>query len=344
MDEEREEWDGPWKEALESLALVLELFWPDVPGEVDLDKGCTPLEQELQKLTPDSSSGLLRVDKLFELAAEGTGDPRFAHFEAQMAKDPELPWRMFKYGRRAGEHFNQPVGRFAILGDDDPDWRPASYREGVLGCQDTFTFRVVKLLDWRDRLAELEAGGNLFGLFVCAHLETMATRRDVPGRREAKFRLLANLLRRDVSAAEFRRWYRLIDWIMKLPEEANRAVWRRLEALKEAKIVSHVTFAEIYGREKGLVEGRKEGLTEGRKEGLTEGRKEGLTEGRKEGLTEGLKESLREALEAKFPQEGPALAAAYQGEQDVERLRALLRHAVLALSPDDFRARAASPS
>jgi hypothetical protein len=62
----------------------------------------------------------LRVDKLFEMVAQGSGDPRFAHFEAQMAKDEELPWRMFKYGRRAGEHFNQPVARFAILGDEDP--------------------------------------------------------------------------------------------------------------------------------------------------------------------------------------------------------------------------------
>ena len=60
--------------------------------------------QELQKLTPDSNSGLLRVDKLFEMVAKGSGDPRFAHFEAQMTKDLELPWRMFKYGRRGGEH------------------------------------------------------------------------------------------------------------------------------------------------------------------------------------------------------------------------------------------------
>ncbi len=308
MEEEREEWDGPWKEALDSLALVFELFWPDVSGEVALDRGCTSLEQELQKLTPDSSSGLLRVDKLFEMVAKGSGDPRFAHFEAQMARDQELPWRMFKYGRRAGEHFNQPVGRFAILGDDDPQWKPASYREGVLGCEDTFTFRVVKLSEWRQRLGELESGGNLFGLFLCAHLETMATRGNVSGRQDAKYRLLANLMRRNISAEELRRWYRLSDWIMKLPEQANRAVWLRLEELKEPKQMSHITFAEIYGHEKGL------------------------------------KEGLREVLVAKFPQEGPALAAEYQDERDVERLKSLLRLAGLAQSPDDFRARVSTLS
>src|SRR3954451_7973783 len=166
------------------------------------------------------------------MAAKGSGDPRFAHFEAQMARDFELPWRMFKYGRRAGEHFNQPVGRFAILGDDDPRWKPTTYSEGALGCEDTFTFRIVKLSEWHDRMGQLEAGGNLFGLFLCAHLETMATRGDVPRRQEAKFRLLANLTRREILPDEFHRWYRLIDWILKLSEEDNRAVWLRLQEIK----------------------------------------------------------------------------------------------------------------
>ena len=80
--------------------------------------------------------------------------------------------------------------------------------------------------------------------------------------------------------------------------------------------MSHVTFAEIYGREKGL----------------------------KEGLKEGLRESLREALQAKFPQEGLALAAEFKDEQNLERLKSLLRLAVLAQSSDDFRARASSLS
>ena len=110
MEEAKEEWDGPWKEALDDLASVFGLFWPDVAGEVDLDKGWTSLEQELQKLTPDGSSGLLRVDKLFELAARGSGDPRLAHFEAQMAVDPELPWRMFRYGRRASTSTSPSAG------------------------------------------------------------------------------------------------------------------------------------------------------------------------------------------------------------------------------------------
>ena len=312
MADENEEWDGPWKEALNNLALVFGLFWPDVLDELDLAQGCEPLEQELQKITPDGNVGLLRVDKLFGTVARDSGDPRFVHFEAQMTRDSELPGRMFRYGRRAGEYFHQPIGRFAILGDDDPNWKPSEYREGVLGCEDVFTFRVVKLIEWRDRLGELEAGNNLFGLFLAAHLETMRTRGDQTARQEAKFRLLANLLRRDIPNTDLLLWYRLIDWIMKLTEDANRAVWLRLKELQEPKPMSHVTFAETFGRE--------------------------------EGIKEGIKESLQEILLAKFPQEGPTLVAEIAGVRDVDRLKALLRAAGQAQSPDDFRARTAPAS
>jgi hypothetical protein len=99
-------------------------------------------------------------------------------------------------------------------------------------------------------------------------------------------------------------WY----WIVKLPEAANRVVWQRLQELKESKTVSHVTFAESYGREKGI------------------------------------KESLREVLLVKFPQEGAALAEEFKDEHDVQRLKSLHRLAVLAQSPDDFRSRASSPA
>jgi flagellar biosynthesis/type III secretory pathway protein FliH len=150
-------------------------------------------------------------------------------------------------------------------------------------------------------------------------------------RQQAKYRLLANLLGRELPDQELRRWYRLIDWIMKLPEEANRAVWLRLRELQEPTTMSHVTYAEIFGRQEGFKEGRSEGLKEGRSEGLKEGR------------SEGLKDSLREALDAKFPEEASTLFAELQsGEPDIDRLKALLRAAVLAVSPDDFRKRIAS--
>jgi hypothetical protein len=115
-------------------------------------------------------------------------------------------------------------------------------------------------------------------------------------------------MRREILDVDFKRWYRLIDWIMKLPEPANRAVWLRLQELKEEEAVSHVTYAEIFGREKGI------------------------------------KESVRDLLLAKFPEDGAALAAEIESEQNVARLKSLLLAAGLAQSPEDFRARVSTPS
>ena len=152
---------------------------------------------------------------------------------------------------------------------------------------------------------------SCFGLFLFATLETMATRGNMPARAEGKFRLLRNLLARDISEYYLRRWYRLIDWIMKLPEADNHAVWLRLRELQESQTMSHVTYAEIFGRQ--------------------------------EGRSEGLRDSLRLALEAKFPEASDTLFAACKGEQDPSRLTVLLRAAVQTQSPEDFLLRV-SPS
>jgi hypothetical protein len=80
--------------------------------------------------------------------------------------------------------------------------------------------------------------------------------------------------------------------------------------LTEDTNMTHVTDAEIFGRE----------------------------EGRKEGFKEGLKEMVREALVVRFHKEGAALAEDFEGEQRVDRLRLLHRLAILAESPSDFRA------
>jgi len=72
-----------------------------------------------------------------------------------------------------GEH---PIACLAILGDSNPVWKPQSYANGFLNMQVTFDFGVVKLLDFADRLAELERDPNPFARFVVAHLKTLALR------------------------------------------------------------------------------------------------------------------------------------------------------------------------
>ena len=91
MSPEREqEFDGPWKHALEiAFDLFLRLFLLDLHEIVDWVKDHGSQDQELQKLTPASATGVRRVDKLFKAFHKDTDDPRYFHVEAQSQVQPE---------------------------------------------------------------------------------------------------------------------------------------------------------------------------------------------------------------------------------------------------------------
>src|SRR5262249_28347191 len=154
-----QEFDGPWKAALETgFDLFLGLFLVDLYDIGDWTKDHVSLDQELQKLTPESATGVRRVDKLFKVVRKGTGDPRFFHVEAQAQPQPEQEFgeRMYVYSYRGRDLLGQPLISIAILSDDQLSWHPSTYQEGEHGSELTFTFRTVKVLQWADRQAELE--------------------------------------------------------------------------------------------------------------------------------------------------------------------------------------------
>jgi predicted transposase YdaD len=63
----------------------------------------------------------------------------------------------------------------------------------------------------------------------------------------------------------------VIDWMMRLPEQLERALWRRIEEKERSRVMPYMFSFERIARK----DGRKEGLLEGRKEGRQEGRREG---------------------------------------------------------------------
>ena len=83
----------------------------------------------------------------------------------------------------------------------------------------------------------------------------MATRENLSKRQEAKVRLLSNLQRRKLDEADGREWYRLIDWLMKLPEEMNRQVHEDLFRQHAEEPMKYVSYAERLGIEKGIEQG-----------------------------------------------------------------------------------------
>jgi hypothetical protein len=237
------DYDGPWKEALDFAPnLFLEHFQPAITRDIDWREDPQSLDDELRQMSTQDEEGIRRVDRLL-LFKTLAGDDLYLHIEVQCFYDPELGRRVMTYRHRLRARHRQPVITIVILGDDRRGWRPKKHREGKYGSADTCEWIPIKLLDLSKNIAELESDANVFALFVAAHLETMATRKDLGKRQEAKIRILSNLQARKLEKVDGGRWYDLIDWLMKLPSEMNNTVYQQ----QKEKGMRYVGFAAQMG-------------------------------------------------------------------------------------------------
>ncbi len=124
------------------------------------------------------------------------------------------------------------MASFAVLGDDNPDWRPNSFGYRRWGVEVGFRFPMVKLLDFAARRSELEESSNPFATVVLAHLDTQQTRQDQSERKERKLRLIKRLRQRGWSETQVRQLFKLIDWLMELPEPLASEFWNRTQAIQ----------------------------------------------------------------------------------------------------------------
>ena len=126
-------------------------------------------------------------------------------------------------------------------------------------CERVLRFPVVKVLDYAKRLDALLADPNPFALVTAAHLLTQRTRRDMPGRYAAKWRLARLLYERDWDRQRIIDLFAVIDWLLHLPQDLERQLWAEIMELERTTDMRYVTSVERIGREEGRKEGRKEG-------------------------------------------------------------------------------------
>ena len=116
-------------------------------------------------------------------------------------------------------------------------------------------FATAKLLDWREREAELEASDNPFAKVVLAYLKARETRDDPANRLIWKLRLVRGLLERGFSVKDVRELLRLIDWQMELPEPLSINFWNELHNLEEENRMPYVLSAQAVYHSRGLRRG-----------------------------------------------------------------------------------------
>ena len=259
------EYDSPWKETLDGyFEDFLQLCLPELHQAIDWATPPKTRDKEFQQIAQASETGPRSVDKLVEVRLlSGQIEWLLVHLEVQSQADAAFARRMFVYYYRIIDKFNQPVVSLAVLGDDSPTWKPQCFQQSVFGCEIQFKFPTVKLLDYSDRVTELEASENPFATVILAHLMTLKTASDPADRCQWKLRLMRPLYQRGMSREVIRDLFKMIDWMMDLPTDIALQFENELLLFEQEKQMPYVTSIERHGIEQGIEQGLEQGLEKG---------------------------------------------------------------------------------
>jgi hypothetical protein len=99
----------------------------------------------------------------------------------------------------------------------------------------------VKLVDYTGRDAALEADPNPFAAVALAHLKAQETKGDRAARYAWKVRLVKGLYDRGLDRVRMERLFRLIDWVIKLPQVERLLFRREMNAFEKERTVERLS-------------------------------------------------------------------------------------------------------
>lgn len=270
-------YDLPWKTALaHAFRDFMTFFFPDLCPQINWSKRPSFRDKELAGIGFGAATDSMVADKLVEVCLrDGRLQWVLIHIEVQAQRDASLPRRVLDYNYRIYKEYGQPVASLVLLADEDPAWRPDEFHHRVLGTVMGISFTSAKLLDYASRTDELLASHNPFALVTLAHLRTQQTRHDAEQLYAAKWQLTRLLFQRGRRKARIIELFKVINWMMVLPEPMQERYWQAVIKLEKERKMEWITPLEQMfldrGRQKGLREGLEQGLEQGREEGRREG-------------------------------------------------------------------------
>ena len=276
-------------------------FFPDAHAEIDWARGYETLDTELQEVVRDAELGRRLADKLVSVwLLSGEETFLLVHIEVQGQVQSEFAKRMYIYNHRLFDRYNKEVISLAVLGDDQASWRPTGYGYARWGFQSLVQFPVVKLLDYQGQLSALEQSTNPFAVMVMAHLRTLATRGLPQERLRWKMSLIRGMYERGYSRDRILQLFRLIEWMMVLPEELERDFRNELRHLREENRMPYITGFE------------------------------------RDGMAKMARENVGEILETRFEVLPPDLSERLNAIEDIALLKRLHKRAITVASVEEF--------
>jgi hypothetical protein len=247
-----------WKGILEGcFPDFLRFFIPNADELFDFTKDIEFLDKELAKLFPEGKNKNRRADKLAKVfMKDGTEKWILAHVEIQGYADDEFSFRMFQYYYRIRDKYNQPVMAFAVLTDDNPNYRPTEFSEGFLDTKLLYQYKTLKLSDYRPE--DFQKTNNIFAFAL--EVAWYGLKANKPKEGETLYQLKMNLFRRvqkkGYSANDFRQILKFLKNYVSFGNEEMLIKFEE-ETDKPVKNMGIVEAVETYYREYGEKEGEK---------------------------------------------------------------------------------------
>lgn len=241
-------------------------YFPELYPLIDWSQRPRFRDKELAQIgLGDTPSGMV-ADKLVEICLLGSGQWVLVHVEVQAQHHAGLAQRIFDYNYRIFREYDHEVASLVVLADEDSRWRPHAFHTELLGTVMGISFSTAKLLDYAGNIDELRASGNPFALVTLAHLHSQRERHDAEALFAAKLQVTRLLYEHGWSRRRIIVLFKVINWMMGLPEPHQTRYWHAVLKLERERKVDLITPLEQSfmdkGWQKGLEKGREEGAAE----------------------------------------------------------------------------------
>jgi hypothetical protein len=262
-----DESDSPWKEASSHLQELLAILKPDLHDLIDWTQPVEFNDNELQKVVRGATLGRLYLDRLVKVYTHTGGSQWILlhiEFQGDYGNIAAFNQRIYRYFSRLSDRYaDRQITTLVILTHQKVAENLGCYHYKFMETELSFKYPVISLQQWANRKQELYAATSPFALFILAQLTAIETHNDPMLRAEEKFRLVRRLYERGLSREKILEFYRLIDWLLLLPESLERQFIDNLQHFEEEMVMPYISSAERIGREIGKEIGIREGVVKG---------------------------------------------------------------------------------
>jgi predicted transposase/invertase (TIGR01784 family) len=272
MSEQFQKYDLLWKDVISELFEEFLLFFsPDLSEKIDFTKTPQFLEQELQKIYPESESSKRIADKLVKLQLKGGKEQWvYVHIEVQGDYKKNFPKRMFQSFYRIFDRYEQEIYALALFTDDSSKYNKDEYHYDFLGTNLTYQYNTYKIATQSE--SALLQSQNPFALAVLAGLYLIKSKKNVNSKYGYKRKLMRLLLQdkminKEIKRVHVQKLLIFIDNIIMLPDEDDKLFVQEFMPIIEQEgsnmglSLEDTSFARYY---------RKEGFDKGKAIGKTE--------------------------------------------------------------------------